>query len=83
LEANADVGEEACGTFFELVVNEGVLGRYVTLSIGIATYQFPGTGTANTLLETSDQALYMAKERGRNRIELSAMYVFSEHFFDH
>jgi diguanylate cyclase (GGDEF)-like protein len=58
------------------IANESTLGRYVTLSIGVATYQFPGAGTANALVETSDQALYRAKEQGRNRIELSAMPVF-------
>ena len=80
-DANADVTatlQEAVAK--QEIANESALGCYVTLSIGIATYQFPGAGTANTLLETSDQALYTAKERGRNRIELSALPAFPNTF---
>jgi diguanylate cyclase (GGDEF)-like protein len=58
------------------LANETEIGRYVTLSIGIATYQFPGAGTTRSLIETSDQALYKAKEKGRNRIELCVMPNF-------
>jgi PleD family two-component response regulator len=42
--------------------NETEIGRYVTLSISVATYRLPQSGTANALIETSDQALYKAKE---------------------
>jgi diguanylate cyclase (GGDEF)-like protein len=55
------------------LANETEIGHYVTLSVGAATYQFPGVGTANALIETSDQALYRAKEKGRNQIELGTM----------
>jgi diguanylate cyclase (GGDEF)-like protein len=57
---------------------EGVVGMIdlpdeerVTLSIGIAT-RWPGEHTANETVELADQALYHAKEGGRNRVSVSA-----------
>jgi len=53
------------------IVNETKIGNYVTLSIGVATYQFPHVGSPGLLVEASDKALYRAKAGGRNRIELA------------
>ncbi len=43
----------------------------VTGSIGVASYS-DQNGTAEALLEAADEALYRAKRRGRNRVELAA-----------
>jgi diguanylate cyclase (GGDEF)-like protein len=40
----------------------------ITLSIGMVCYPEHG-GTAELLLEHVDKALYLAKKRGKNRIE--------------
>jgi diguanylate cyclase (GGDEF)-like protein len=59
------------------IQNETSIGQYATISIGIATYEFPNSGSLATLFEASDQALYKAKKNGRNRIELS--YIEADH----
>jgi predicted signal transduction protein with EAL and GGDEF domain len=43
------------------------------VSIGIAVYEFPQAGTPDALVETSDRALFKAKQNGRNRIEYLSM----------
>jgi len=44
----------------------------VTVSIGVAGYLFSGdVDTANKLVARADQALYQAKEQGRNRVVAS------------
>jgi diguanylate cyclase (GGDEF)-like protein len=42
----------------------------VTCSLGIATYPTHGSNKAS-LVEAADQALYQAKENGRNRVEIA------------
>lgn len=40
---------------------------HITISIGIATHNFQDPVDQDTLLQRADQALYMAKEQGKNR----------------
>jgi diguanylate cyclase (GGDEF)-like protein len=48
--------------------NETQTGTFVTVSIGIAIFESSHAEAAD-IVEAADQALYRAKERGRNRIE--------------
>jgi diguanylate cyclase (GGDEF)-like protein len=52
--------------------NETPIGTFVTISIGVATYEFPHEGTSATFLQVADGALYLAKRNGRNRIEYAS-----------
>ncbi len=49
--------------------NETPIGRFVTISIGVATYEFPHQDNSGGLIKAADEALYQAKRRGRDRIE--------------
>jgi len=44
----------------------------VTASLGVAVSQHPPCVDAKMLLQLADDALYRAKENGRNRCELAA-----------
>jgi diguanylate cyclase (GGDEF)-like protein len=50
---------------------DGVLPR-VTISAGIATFPEAGSSNLAELLRVADDALYRAKQNGRNRVEMPA-----------
>jgi len=43
----------------------------VTMSLGVAVSHSDGVADAQALLQAADTALYRAKERGRNCVELA------------
>ena len=55
--------------------NETSTGLFVTVSVGIAVFESAHAGTAE-IIEAADQALYRAKQLGRNRIEATAQHDF-------
>lgn len=42
----------------------------ITVSVGVASYEKEGTLSVDTLLDQADQAMYLAKQSGRNRVEV-------------
>ncbi len=72
MDACLERAEELRVTFGDMVVAFGDFRLQVTLSIGIAVY--PGHGTsADELISCADRALYQAKHKGRNRVEVQAV----------
>ena len=51
----------------------------VTVSIGVATMVPDEIGSVEGLLSLADQALYQAKESGRNRVEASPIMEVIDH----
>ena len=41
----------------------------VTVSLGVATYPSASVDNIDSLFKQADEALYLAKHRGRNRVE--------------
>lgn len=60
------------------ILNETSVGPYISISVGIATCYFPTNIIARQLLDIADQALYRAKQNGRNRIEVAPSSVCYE-----
>jgi diguanylate cyclase (GGDEF)-like protein len=45
----------------------------LTVSIGVARFSSPGCTTVDGLIKLADDALYLAKSKGRNRVELAGL----------
>ena len=57
----------------EIVHEYSPISDYITLSMGIATIRPTNEFSVQTLIGAADEALYQAKEQGRNRIVLSSV----------
>ncbi len=71
LEQAALVAERIRADVEALVVESEEGPVQVTASIGLASYPGSAARDVNELIALADQALYRAKERGRNRVELA------------
>jgi diguanylate cyclase (GGDEF)-like protein len=71
-ETNLRQAEMVATRLWQLVTKQptvsGELKLKITVSVGVATYQLEGMITVDTLLDQADQAMYQAKEAGRNRV---------------
>lgn len=63
------LAERICRAINELVVDCGSLGLKVTISIGVACYPDQDIDRPEQLIERADDALYRAKQAGRNRVQ--------------
>jgi diguanylate cyclase (GGDEF)-like protein len=55
--------------------NETSTGPFITVSVGITVFESP-QGAPADIIEAADQALYRAKEGGRNRVEATEQHEF-------
>jgi diguanylate cyclase (GGDEF)-like protein len=69
LEAARDMAERLRRTIEEEAISTDVDGLRMTISLGVAAYSVD-TPDLETLIARADQALYMAKHKGRNRVEI-------------
>jgi diguanylate cyclase (GGDEF)-like protein len=69
LEQAVQVAERLRQTLAETPITTETGHLHITVSIGLATND-PGSADLNTLLQQADEALYQAKDNGRNRVEV-------------
>jgi len=73
VEEAAAMAHQIRHAFVTACYSEGISAKYSRLSIGVASL-LPGTGPhMRDLVAAADEALYRAKELGRNRTELHAL----------
>ncbi|MBU1139033.1 MAG: GGDEF domain-containing protein [Proteobacteria bacterium] len=53
-----------------LIYNDGTVELQVTVSVGVASLQENQPNSPEKLVSMADEALYKAKEKGRNRVEV-------------
>ena len=64
-------GKTAAENLCKSVANQPIDGLRVTISIGVSCYPECKTDTPDTLIKTADNALYVAKREGRNRVVIA------------
>ncbi|WP_298273049.1 diguanylate cyclase [Geobacter sp.] len=70
-EAQA-IAERLRGEVQEHSFNGILQGQVITISLGVATYPSPRVENIDSLFRQADEALYRAKQNGRNRVEIMA-----------
>lgn len=73
LEIAAGIAERLRKKISDAVVEVDGHGINISASFGVACYPAPHIDDLNDLLKAADQALYKAKEGGRNRVVLADM----------
>ena len=79
LENGAKVGEHVRSQVSKKAIVNRATGKSlgtITVSVGAAEFQ-PGE-TVESLIERADEALYLAKHNGRNRVEVGAVETVAE-----
>jgi len=66
------VAERLCTAVRNLTFSQGTKEIHVTVSFGIACVDTTNPQSLDELIEQADQALYTAKRKGRNRVEVYA-----------
>src|SRR5437762_11464174 len=69
---SADHARELAESLRETVEAIPAPHRVVTISVGVATFVPDRDATPDVLVRAADEALYAAKDAGRNRVELSS-----------
>jgi len=55
----------------KLIHSASLCSKYVTVSLGVACVKPSIAGNSTTLIKAADEALYLSKEKGRDRVTLS------------
>jgi len=72
LQAAQHVAQKLCKKVADTSFDTSCGLLSVTISLGVATLLFEDSESLETLLDRADQALYAAKEAGRNRVMVSS-----------
>lgn len=67
-ETSLEGGRDAAERFRVAVEETSLMGMAITISAGVAAYVHAQNGSVQTLLGQADEALYLAKRSGRNRV---------------
>ncbi|NOT54195.1 MAG: diguanylate cyclase [Deltaproteobacteria bacterium] len=64
------VAERLCAAVRDLPFTQGAKAILVTASFGVACFSVTNPQSLEELMKQADQALYVAKDKGRNRVEI-------------
>ena len=67
----AALAERIRATIEERGIRDSVTQRAITVSIGVATMTGAEDGEASALVRAADSALYQAKRKGRNLVQVA------------